>query len=110
MDAYLSLARGDSSNAARTLGALRANVPSALLEWGLVEPLPVERLLLARLALARKDFAEADRIASVFSHPAPVAYLPFLPAARGVKRQATRGQPNLVARNQGSTRPFSHAR
>ena len=111
LDAHLALARGDSTDAARAFGALRVNVPSDLLEWGLVEPLPIERLLLARLALARKDFAEADRIASVFSHPAPVAYLPFLPAAREVRRQAARGlrQQDLVARNEGSTRPFSSA-
>jgi tetratricopeptide (TPR) repeat protein len=101
LDAHLALARGDSTEAARAFGALRVNVPSDLVEWGLVEPLPIERLLLARLALARKDFSEADRIATVFSHPAPVAYLPFLPAMREVRKQAARGlrQPDLVARN-----------
>ena len=91
LDAHIALARGDSTDAARRFGALRVNVPSDLLEWGLVEPLPIERLRLARLALARRDFAEANRIAAVFDHPAPVGFLPFIPAAREVRRRAAQG-------------------
>jgi eukaryotic-like serine/threonine-protein kinase len=106
LDAHLTLARGDSAGAAQGFEALRVNAPSELLEWGLVEPLPVERLRLAGVALARRDFAAADRIASVFGHPAPVAFLPFIPAAREVRMRAAQGlgRPNLAARDRASGR------
>jgi serine/threonine-protein kinase len=98
LDAHLALARGDSADAAHRFGALRIDLPPDLLEWGLVEPLPIERLRLAGLVLARKDFAEAGRIAAVFDHPAPVAFLPFIPAVREVRRRAAQGlRPSDIA-------------
>jgi hypothetical protein len=98
LDAHLALARDDSADAAHRFGALRIDLPPDLLEWGLVEPLPIERLRLAGLVLARKDFAEAGRIAAVFDHPAPVAFLPFIPAVREVRRRAAQGlRPSDIA-------------
>jgi tetratricopeptide (TPR) repeat protein len=100
LDGFLAIARADTAAAVRIFRELRLDVPAVVLEWGLVEPLAVERLVLAESALARRDFGEALRITSVFDHPAPVAYLPFLPQALSVRLQAARGldQPELVNR------------
>lgn len=97
---HLALARADTNAALRHLEGLRVDAPFEAVEWGLVEPLPVERLVLARLALARGDFAQAQRIASAFDHPGPVAFLPFLPAALEIRLRAARalGRSDLVRR------------
>jgi hypothetical protein len=75
----------------RSFRSLQVNLPADVLQWGLVEPLAVERLIAAEFALSRRDFAEAERIAAIFDHPAPVAYLPFLPQALSIRLSAARG-------------------
>ncbi|MFL5492817.1 MAG: protein kinase domain-containing protein [Gemmatimonadales bacterium] len=102
LEGHLALARGDTETAAQTFRTLRVNVPAEALEWGLAEPMAVEHLVMARFALARGNFAEAHRIAGVFDHPAPIAYLPYLPAALEIRRRAAQGmgRPDLVRRYQ----------
>jgi serine/threonine protein kinase len=73
--AHLALARHDTTNAIAQLAALPN--PGADLEWQFGDALPVERLLLARLLLAKGRYRESARAASVFDHPAPVIFLPF---------------------------------
>jgi len=90
LDGFLALARADTSAAVRIFRELRFDVPADVLQWGLVEPLATERLVLAQSALARRDYGEAMRITSLFDHPAPVAYLPFIPLALSVRMQAAR--------------------
>jgi hypothetical protein len=106
LSGFLAIARADTAAAVRIFSALRFDVPAEVLEWGLVEPLAVERLVLAESALARRDFGEALRITGVFDHPAPVAYLPFIPQALSIRLQAARGldQPDLVNRYQSRMR------
>jgi tetratricopeptide (TPR) repeat protein len=102
LDGQLALARGDTAAAAESFGTLRVDVPAEELEWELIEPLPVERLVLARYALARGDLDEAIRHAAVFDHPSPIAYLPFVAAGLDVRLEAARkmGRRDLVARYQ----------
>jgi hypothetical protein len=99
LDGQLALARGDSAAAAESFRSLRVNVPTVQLEWELVQPLPLERLVLARQALAHGDAAEAIWYAAVFDHPAPVAYLPFVAAGLDIRLDAARklGRRDLVA-------------
>jgi hypothetical protein len=83
------LARGDSSAA---LERLRALVPTAedwsALVWNPWESLGQERLLLARLLLARGEALAALQVASNFDAPAPVTYLPYLPASLSLRIEA----------------------
>ncbi|MBI3983060.1 MAG: protein kinase [Gemmatimonadetes bacterium] len=85
---HLALARGDTADAIARLRSLRPNVPSDSLTWSLWESLPVERLKLARLLLARGEHAEALRVAAAFDHQQPIVYLPFLPASLALRLQA----------------------
>jgi hypothetical protein len=106
LDAFLAIARADTVSAVRKLHSLRFDVPADVLQWGLVEPLAMERMVLAESALTSRDYREALRITSVFDHPAPVAYLPFLPQALSVRLRAARGldRPDLVNRYQSRMR------
>ncbi|HEX6408718.1 MAG TPA: hypothetical protein VFZ90_16145, partial [Gemmatimonadales bacterium] len=51
-------------------------------------------------------YGEAMRITSLFDHPAPVAYLPFIPLALSVRMQAARAldRTDLVDRLQNRMR------
>ncbi|HKH84697.1 MAG TPA: protein kinase, partial [Gemmatimonadales bacterium] len=91
LEGHMALSRADTLNAVRSFRSLQVNLPADVLQWGLVEPLAVERLIAAEFALSRRDFAEAERIAAIFDHPAPVAYLPFVPASLSIRLQAARG-------------------
>ncbi len=106
LEGFLAIARADTAAAVRKFRDIRFNVPADVLDWGLVEPLATERLVLAESALARRDFGEALQITGVFDHPAPVAYLPFLPQALSIRLQAARGldQRDLVDRYQSRMR------
>jgi hypothetical protein len=87
---YLALARADTAAATRSFRALRINVPSVALEWGLAQPLAAERLLRAKVADERRDYVEADRIAGAFDHSSPIVFLPFLPDALSIRLRAAR--------------------
>jgi hypothetical protein len=53
----------------------------AALTWNPWEALAGERLLLAELLLARGEALAALQVASNFDAPAPISYLPYLPAS-----------------------------
>jgi hypothetical protein len=97
---HLALALGDTARAIANFAALRVEPQPEVLEWGLVEALAIERMVLARLALARREFREAHRYAAVFDHQAPVAFLPFVPATLEIRIAAARalGRPDLAER------------
>jgi eukaryotic-like serine/threonine-protein kinase len=87
--ARATLARGDSTEALRQLRALRPTATSHQdLTWNPWESLGGERLLLARLLLARGQAAEALGVASGFDSPVPVSYLMYLPASLSIRVQA----------------------
>jgi tetratricopeptide (TPR) repeat protein len=87
--ARVTLARGDSTEALRQLRALTPTATSHQdLTWNPWESLGGERLLLARLLLARGQAAGALEVASGFDSPVPVSYLMYLPASLSVRVQA----------------------
>ena len=106
LDGQLALAHGDTAAAVRSFRTLRVNLPAGSLEWGLAEPLALERLVMAQFALARGNFSEAYLVATGFDHPAPVAYLPYLPRSLEIRMRAAEGmgRPDLAARAQARLR------
>jgi serine/threonine-protein kinase len=100
LDGHLALAQGDTLTAMRQFQGLRVDAATEDVEQGLMEPLAIERLLLARLALARGDFARAGDMAGTFDHAGPVTFLAFIPAALEIRLRAARalGRSDLVRR------------
>jgi tetratricopeptide (TPR) repeat protein len=86
LTARVALAQGDSTGALRQLRAL---VPTAdnwdALAWNPWEALGGERLILAKLLMARGEPRAALQVASNFDAPSPVSYLPYLPASLRVR-------------------------
>jgi len=76
-----ALARGDTSTAIDLLSALRPQATKNSLAWTYAESLAVERLILARLLLARGRYDDAIDVASTFDHPGPIVHLPLLTAS-----------------------------
>ncbi|HSD30994.1 MAG TPA: protein kinase [Gemmatimonadales bacterium] len=88
--AHIALAHGDSALALSLLETLRPVARRGTLEWGFTQALPVERLTLAQLLLARGRYGEANGVASAFDHSTPIFYLPFLAASLAVRYRAAR--------------------
>lgn len=89
LDAFVVLARGDST---RALGMLRSlvtePVPGIDIAWDVAAPRGFERLTLARLMAARKDFQNAMSVANVFDAAWPSVYLLYLPASLDLRAEA----------------------
>jgi tetratricopeptide (TPR) repeat protein len=88
LGARLGLLHGDSAGAVVRLRAVLASAPQADLDWGVGASLAPERLLLARLLLARGQPRDAILAAGVFDHPVPIAFLPFLAASLDLRARA----------------------
>ncbi len=88
--AHLRLARGDSAGAIEALRRLSPVAQREFIAWGTTEALPVERMTLAELLAAAGDQAGALAVAEQLDHPAPVAFLPFLPASLALRYSAAR--------------------
>jgi hypothetical protein len=88
----LALLKGDTATAMKLLASVLSEGRRDALEWDLAEPLPGERLLLAQLLLVRGHAEEAAQVASVFDHPGPIAFFPFLPASLRLRLQAAEAQ------------------
>lgn len=114
LQARLLLLAGDTAGAIAGLGSALGVGRRDALEWSVGESLAADRLLLAELLLARRRPSEAMAVAGLFDHPAPAAFLPFLPASLALRRQAAlalgrageaRGfQERLLALGQGAGR------
>jgi hypothetical protein len=85
---HRTYARGDTVGAISCLRALRPTGRRDVVAGDLIEPLAVERSLLADLLLARGEFEEAHRVAAVFDHPGPLMFLPFLGRSLEVRLRA----------------------
>lgn len=68
VDAHLAVARADTALAIDLLRNLRSNAPLDALEGDLFESLAPERILLASLLLATRQYREAYDVATVFDH------------------------------------------
>jgi hypothetical protein len=88
LSARLALVSGDTMAAETGLRAALAVGRRDVLDWDVSESLAPERLLLAELSLARGQPAAAMAIAGIFDHPAPIVFLPFLPASLAIRRDA----------------------
>ena len=89
--ARLALVRGDSDQAVLRLRALRPDAPAGELEWQAWESLGIEGLVLAELLLARRQYAEAYRVAARFDSPQPLVYLLYLRRSLAIRVQAAEG-------------------
>jgi serine/threonine-protein kinase len=100
LSAHLALLRGDTATAIERFRSVKPTAPRDSLSWSLGEPLPYERLTLARLLCAGGQYAEAIRVAQAFDHPEPIIYGPFLAASLTVRLSAASAlnRSDLIAR------------
>ena len=89
-EADLARLRGDTALALEAFTNLIPSVRSANWDWGLADPLPVERLRYARLLLETGQYEEAIDVASVFDSPAATIFPPFVPASLAIRYAAAR--------------------
>lgn len=88
--ADLARLRGDTTVAIEAFTSLIPSVRSANWDWGLADPLAVERLRYARLLLATGRYEEAIEVASVFDSPAASIFPPFVPESLSIRYAAAR--------------------
>jgi hypothetical protein len=88
LEGHLALARGDTTAAIELMSRLKPTAPRDSLMWQLSEPLALEKLVLARLLLARREYQRAHDVAAYFDHQQPVMYLPYLAASLFVRLRA----------------------
>ena len=86
--AQARLSAGDTSGAMDDLRKLPFPGGGGDLAWAFGDALPVERLLLARLLLARRQYRESFVVASAFDHPQPMTFLPFVGESLGIRYRA----------------------
>jgi tetratricopeptide (TPR) repeat protein len=99
--AFATLARGDSAAAMALLRSLVSDpAPGGDLAWDLAAPRGMERLTLARLLLAERDYQTAIEVANVFDAAWPSVYLLYLPASLELRAEAASAIPStqLAAR------------
>jgi serine/threonine-protein kinase len=86
--AHHVLAQGDTARAIELFARLQPRARSDSISWTMGEPLTVERLVLARLLLARRRYPEALQVASTFDSPGPISHLPYVGASLAVRYAA----------------------
>jgi hypothetical protein len=100
MAARLALLRADTTRALAILWALEPRGDMGAIGWQFMAPLPEERLLLARLLLARHEYARALEVAGVFDASQAMAYALYVPQSLAIRLRAARalGRRDLAAR------------
>ncbi|HZK78463.1 MAG TPA: hypothetical protein VFC35_06095, partial [Gemmatimonadaceae bacterium] len=89
MAAFTTLASGDSARALSLFkGLVDEPVPGADLAWDLAAPRGSERLMLARLLVAKKDYRKAIDVANVFDAAWPAIYLLYVPQSLQLRADA----------------------
>jgi hypothetical protein len=88
LNARLALMKDDTAGAIGALRAVLSGAPQTDLDWGPGGSLAPDRLLLARLLLARGQARDAIRTAAIFDHPVPAVFLPYLPASLELRHHA----------------------
>lgn len=85
------LLRGDTAGAIAQLATVRAVGSAKELTWDFCPPAAEERLLLARLLLAQRQYQRAAEVAGVFDLPGPMAFMAHVPASLEIRAAAARG-------------------
>jgi hypothetical protein len=86
---HIALALRDTSTAIARFKGLSMTALGDSLEWKWSTSLPVERLTLAQLQLAIGAPEDALSTVSVFDHPGPLVFLPFLPESLAIRYRAS---------------------
>jgi len=109
VNAYQVLARGDTTAALRAFGELSPTAARTVLQGSLWETLAAERLVYARLLLARGLPAAAHRVASVFDQSGFYLNPLFLRPSLEIRAQAARmlGDEGLRRQAEERLRPRS---
>lgn len=86
---FNALARGDTLTAMRMFEAVLAMpAPANEIVWDLAAPRGLERLTLARLLVARRDYRKAIDVANVFDAAWPSIHLLYAPASLQLRADA----------------------
>ena len=85
-----ALWRGDTATAIARLRAVHAVGRAQDIEWTYSSPAAEERLLLARLLLAQRDYRGAARVADVFDNQEPMAFVALVPASLEIRAASAR--------------------
>jgi len=105
LEAWVTLARGDTARAVSMLGAIVPAVsPVGIVQWSEMASVPQERLLLAQLLLAKGDAAGALETANVFDSPSPAIYSLFLRASLDVRLAAAKKLGNAQGQSRFQSR------
>lgn len=91
--AHLRTAEGDTTTALRLLRGLDPSFPASILDYGLVQPLAPERVLLAELLLAGGEAEEAYRAAEILDHPGAAMFVPFVAKSLALRIRAAEALP-----------------
>jgi hypothetical protein len=82
------IAANDTALAIDALEHLKPPGAAGDLAWSFGDALPVERLLLARLLLAKGRFQESLAAALIFDHPEPTTFVAFVGESLGIRYRA----------------------
>ncbi len=89
LSAHIAVTEGrDTTQTIRRLESLVSTAPRPALTWDPWESLGFEWIALARLHLARGDFAQAIEVARRFDAPGSVPNIMFLPASLSLRMRA----------------------
>jgi hypothetical protein len=100
LGAHQLLARGDSARALERLTSLAPSAAGSALTWSPWEALAGERMTLARLLLARGDYARAEAVAGQIDASLPVVHLMYLRPSLSLRAAAAQAV-GASARAQG---------
>ena len=111
--ARVALARGDTSSAITLLSALTPSADRSTLTWTPSAAHGADRLLLAELLLAKRQFADAVAVASYFDAGASVTYPIFLwrslqIRAMAASRLSNRAALAAIRQRQRALRPLAN--
>jgi tetratricopeptide (TPR) repeat protein len=103
LSARLLAARGDTTLAIERISTIDYPVPRSTVSWDIGDPLPATYLFLAELLAGQGRYADAERVATKLDHPAPAAFLPFIPASLEFRVQMAE-----QLGNNGQARTYRH--
>jgi serine/threonine protein kinase len=87
--AHAALARGDTASAVSLFRAVLSRpVPGEYLNWDVASPRGIDRLRLAQILAARREFEGAIQVANAFESAWPSVYLLYLPASLRLRADA----------------------